>query len=76
MNDLFNNEGYIEPIKPIKFCRTCAHRQTWECGSRTIQYCGIRKSNRTFNGLLKIKVTNPACIAYKEWEEIKEKKDK
>lgn len=75
MTDLFNNEGYIEPNKPTKFCRTCAHRQPWECGQRTNQYCGIRKSNRTNNGLLKIKVTNPACEVYKEgknyWQEIK-----
>ena len=65
MVDLFEGYGYVEPIKPTKFCRTCAHRQPWECGQRTIQYCGIRKSNRTINGLLKIKVTNPACELYK-----------
>ena len=78
-DDLFNGEGYVEPKKPTKFCRTCAHRQPWESGQRTIQYCGVRKSNRTYNGLLKIKVTNPACMAYKEgknyWEQIKEKED-
>lgn len=47
-----------------------------ECGARVIQYCGVRKSNRTYNGLLKIKVTNPACMAYEEglnyWEKIKQ----
>ena len=63
-----------------KTCRTCKNRQRWECGQMTIQYCGVRKSNRTYNGLLKIKVTNPACEAYKEgknyWEEIKERKEK
>ena len=79
MIDLFNNEGYVEPKKPKTFCRTCKHRQPWQCGQRVIQYCGIRKSNRTYNGLLKIKVTNPSCAAYKEgknyWEEIKEKKE-
>lgn len=78
MTDLFNNYGYVEPDKPIRFCRTCAHRQPWECGGRTIQYCGVRKSNRTSNGLLRIKVTTSACLAYKEgknyWELIKEKK--
>lgn len=52
--------------KPSKFCRTCAHRQRWECNSKVIQYCGKRKSNRTFNGLLKIKVTNNACELYEE----------
>ena len=80
MNDLFNDEGYIEPKKPTKFCRTCAHRQRWQCDGSVIQYCSARKSRRTFNGLLKIKVTNPACMAYKEeknyLEEIKERKEK
>lgn len=42
-------------------CRDCKHRERWECGSKIIQYCGKRKSGRTFNGLLKIKVTNEAC---------------
>lgn len=54
------------PPKPTKFCRTCKHRERWACGGSIIQYCGVRKSNRTFNGLLKIKVTNPACAAYEE----------
>lgn len=47
-------------------CRTCEHRQPWQCGGSVIQYCGIRGSNRTFNKLLKIKVTNPACAYYQE----------
>lgn len=76
MNDLFQGEGYIQPKKLTRFCRTCKHRQPWECGARVIQYCGVRKSNRTYNGLLKIKVTNPACMAYEEglnyWEKIKQ----
>lgn len=46
-------------------CRTCANRERWQCGGSIIQYCGVRKSNRTFNGLLKIKVTMPACEVYK-----------
>lgn len=49
-----------------KTCRTCSNRQRWECGGRVIQYCGVRKSKRTFNRLLKIKVTNQACELYKE----------
>lgn len=51
--------------------KTCIHRQRWECGGRVIQYCRIRNSNRTFNGLLKIKVTNPACVYYRDlkWED-------
>lgn len=51
-----------------KTCRTCANRERWQCGSKVIQYCRVRKSNRTFNKLQKIKVTNPACHLYKEIE--------
>lgn len=56
-------------------CRQCKHRQRWECegGGRIIQYCGVRRSTRTFNNLLKIKVTNKACYSF-ELEKIKEKK--
>lgn len=53
-----------QPKKPDATCRTCAHRQRWACGGSIIQYCAVRPSNRTRNGLLKIKVTNPACAAY------------
>lgn len=35
-------------------CRTCKHRQRWQCGGRVIQYCGKQHSNRTFNHLKKI----------------------
>lgn len=66
MADLFNYYGYVQPTKPDKTCRTCANRQRWHCGGSIIQYCGVRKSNRTFNKLLKIKVTNPACELYRE----------
>lgn len=48
----------------IKTCRTCKHRQRWQCGGRVIQYCGKQRSNRTFNHLKKIKVTNQACKNY------------
>jgi len=49
-------------------CGTCYHRQRWQChgSTKVFQYCGKRKSNRTFNGLLKIKCTNRACELYKE----------
>lgn len=55
----------VSPLKPTKFCRTCKHRERGARGDSIIQYCGVRKSGRTFNGLMKIKVTNPACVAYK-----------
>lgn len=66
MADLFDGYGYVKQKKPDKTCRTCANRQRWQCGGSWIQYCVARKSNRTHNGLLKIKVTNPACELYKD----------
>jgi len=50
--------------KPKHTCRTCENRQRWQCGGRVIQYCGVRKSKRTDNGLLRIRVTDAACLAY------------
>jgi len=55
MNELFK----LPEIK--EFCRTCKHRERWECGGKIIQYCGVRKSNRTHNGKLKIKCKDKAC---------------
>lgn len=51
-------------------CRTCKHRQRWQADyeTRVTQYCEKRKSGRTHNGLLKIKVTNPACGYYEKEE--------
>lgn len=71
----FDQESYVskeDAMKAIRMaraetatCRTCEYRQRWECGGRVIQYCSVRRSKRTFNGLLKIKVTNQACMLYK-----------
>lgn len=61
MSNLFE----IEPKEKGLTCRTCEHRQRWQCGGTVIQYCGLRRSARTDNGLLKIKVTTPACAGYK-----------
>ena len=47
-------------------CKTCEHRQRWQCNSKVFQYCGVRKSNRTGNGLLKIKCKTKACSLYKK----------
>ncbi|MCB9073996.1 MAG: hypothetical protein H6552_00465 [Chitinophagales bacterium] len=52
--------------KEYKTCRTCIHRERWRCGGSIIQYCGKRKSNRTFNNLKKIKVTDIACELYQD----------
>lgn len=46
-------------------CNSCEHRQRWQCNSKVFQYCGVRKSNRTDNGLLKIKCKDAACPLYK-----------
>jgi hypothetical protein len=56
----------VAPDNAGKTCRTCLNRQRWLCGVRIIQYCGVRRSNRTENGLLKIKAKDAACAAYKE----------
>lgn len=55
-----------QPVKSDKTCGSCEHRQRWQCGGRIIQYCGARKSNRTDNGLLKIKCKDAACPLYKQ----------
>jgi len=53
----------IEEQKPefIKTCNDCEHRERHQCNSKVFQYCGVRKSNRTNNGLLKIKCKDAAC---------------
>ena len=59
----------LEPIESTNnglTCNTCEHRQRWKCNSKVFQYCGVRKSNRTSNGLLKIKCKNPACRQYEQ----------
>jgi hypothetical protein len=53
---------------PVNFCRTCVHKENWQCGGSVFKYCGLRKSNRTNNGQLKIKDKTPACLSYKENE--------
>ena len=59
---LFETES--KKAKTTTTCKTCKHREPWECGSKIIQYCKIRKSNRTENKLLKIKAKNPSCSLY------------
>ena len=60
MNELFDIP------KTTETCKTCKHRERWECGSMTIQYCNAIKSNRTFNKLKKIKCKNLACSLYEK----------
>ncbi|MBQ3690165.1 MAG: hypothetical protein II937_09970 [Bacteroidales bacterium] len=63
----FERAGFKhESERPAHFCRTCEHREPWQCGSKIIQYCRKLKSNRTDNGLKKIKCKQQACIYYSE----------
>lgn len=57
-------------VPPIttETCLNCQHRERHQCGGSVIQYCGIRSSNRTYNGQLKIKCKTPACSGFKKIE--------
>jgi len=59
-------ELFSVPISNNKTCKDCLHRQRWECNSKVFQYCGITKSNRTYNGLLKIKCKTTACGKFEQ----------
>ena len=60
MDELFENEF------KDKTCLTCKHRESWKVYSKFIQYCNKHKSNRTQNGMLKIKAKNKACQLYQD----------
>lgn len=62
MDKLFEIEEQIPVV--TNNCKDCEHRQRWECNSKVFQYCGIRKSNRTNNGFLKIKCKDAACSLF------------
>lgn len=64
MEKLFEVEE--ENKKLTSSCKDCEHRQRHECNSKVFQYCGVRKSNRTNNGLLKIKCKDVCCPLFKE----------
>jgi len=63
--NLFDLPSELARAGPGLTCNTCEHRQRWQCNSKVFQYCGVRKSNRTENGLLKIKCKDAACPLYK-----------
>lgn len=63
--ELFDNQ-ILTSNKVVETCRTCEHRERHQFNNTVIQYCGIRKSNRTDNGLLKIKCKNVSCEVYKK----------
>ena len=62
------NEPKYEFENKSDCCRNCKFAQAWECGSKVIHYCIKLRSNRTDNGLQKIKLKNPACMLFKEKE--------
>jgi hypothetical protein len=49
---------------PEEKCGGCAFIERWSCGGSFFYYCKARKSNRTDNGLLKVKRGNAACTAF------------
>jgi hypothetical protein len=63
MNKLFE----IDEIEKdnTRRCGICIHSEGWSCGSKIFYYCKIRKSKRTFNGLLKVKCKDTACELFK-----------
>lgn len=63
MRCLFDDADTVQHQDPTT-CRTCVHRERWECGSKVINYCRVHKSNRTFNGLQKVKCNQQACSQY------------
>jgi len=42
-------------------CNKCMHNEGWQCNSKVFHYCKARRSNRTSNGLLKIRCKDKAC---------------
>ena len=56
----------IPPWLQGKTCNSCKHRERHQMGLSVIQYCGVRRSNRTDNGLLKIKCKMQACSQFKQ----------
>lgn len=61
---LFSTSEMNRPFGDGFTCNSCEHRQRWQCNSKVFHYCGVRKSNRTENGLLKIKCKDAACPLY------------
>lgn len=49
-------------------CKNCINRERWRAayGDKVFQYCRATRSNRTKNGLLKIKLKTPACSKFEK----------
>ena len=66
MNALFDIEPKVNKLRK-ETCNTCKYL-TWVdyCSGKRFFYCKLRKSNRTENGLLKVKARQVACDGYVE----------
>jgi len=56
------------PKQTLKRCKDCKHIQRWQCGGSFFFYCGLLKSRRTHNGLIKVKCKTPACALFENKE--------
>lgn len=67
-NQLFEDLPIVKAFNPNEglTCLTCMHRERHQHNSVIVQYCGVRKCNRTNNGQLKIKCKMAACAQYKK----------
>ncbi len=73
-NLLFDTSKFNKETHIGETCNNCKHRQRWQCNSVVVQYCGVRKSNRTENRLLKIKCKTQACPLFEKGECINKSK--
>ena len=63
--ELFDMPESVKPVETHagtgRCCNECRHGKRWQCGGKVFWYCHARTSNRTDNGLLKIKARQGAC---------------
>jgi len=65
-NSLFD-ESQLKPQSSTR-CKDCKHIQKWQCGGSFFFYCGIKKDNKTANGLKKVKCKTPSCNLFEKKE--------
>lgn len=65
-------DANAQPTIDAPTCNSCEHRERWSCNSKVFQYCGVRSSNLTENGLLKIRCKDVACSLYEPCKPIDE----
>jgi hypothetical protein len=67
MSDLLFNDLPIQLASSNK-CQDCKHIEKWQCGGSYFFYCGVIKSNLTYNGLKKVKCKTLSCGLFEESE--------